>query len=141
MVWDGVHRTLAVLWASSLIFASSALLAGQEAEAGEDRPEVSRTPPPVRDLPGISAAIDESDAATALDAIRITLSEVSDGGSYVWHRHDGRLSGMAQPTSSFKDASGQACRHLIVVLNTPDRSRKVEGIACQMADRRWQLTG
>lgn len=86
-------------------------------------------------------ALDDSDAATALDAIRIALAEVSDGGSYVWHRRDGRLSGMAQPTSSFKDASGQPCRHLVVMLNTPDRSRKVEGIACRSADMRWQLAG
>jgi surface antigen len=48
---------------------------------------------------------------------------------------------MAQPTASFKDTTGQPCRHLIVMLNTPQRSSKVEGIACRAADLRWQLAG
>ena len=77
----------------------------------------------------------------ALEGIRIALTEVGDGGSYVWHRRDGRLSGMAQPTSSFKDAAGQPCRHLVVTLNAFDRSKKVEGIACRVSGGRWQLTG
>ena len=103
--------------------------------------EKSSEPPPVRTLPNIPTALDDTDAAATLEGIRIALSEVADGSTYVWHRRDGRLSGMAQPTASFKDTSGQPCRHLIVMLNTPQRSSKVEGIACRQADKRWQLSG
>ena len=87
------------------------------------------------------AAIDETDAAAALEGIRLALSEVADGGSYVWHRKDGRLSGLAQPTGSFKDPIGNPCRHLVVTLNTFARTAKIEGIACRTASGRWQLDG
>jgi len=86
-------------------------------------------------------ALDERDAVAALDGINIALTEVGDGGSYVWRRIDGRLAGMAQPTSSYKDASGQPCRRLIVILNVPGRSSKIEGVACRSAFRQWLLEG
>jgi hypothetical protein len=114
-------------------------LPGQElAERGR---ALRDTAPPVRDVPSIPSGLDATDAVAVLEGIRIALSEVADGSTYVWHRKDGRLSGMAQPMTSFKDAYGQPCRRLVVVLNTPARSSKVEGIACRMADRRWNLSG
>jgi hypothetical protein len=149
-------RKMATQWAlarAGLMASTLVLLPFGVAHANSDRPELQELPelgikrdpfaaaPPVRDVPDIPAALDVTDADAALEGIRIALSEVADGGTYVWHRRDGRLSGMAQPTGSFKDKSGQPCRHLIVMLNSPARSRKVEGIACQMADRRWELTG
>ena len=129
--------TLAACAAAGL----SLLTSGFAASADDSGVGISREPPPVRTQPNIPAALDDADAAATLEGIRIALSEVADGSTYVWHRRDGRLSGMAQPTASFKDASGQPCRHLIVMLNTPQRSSKVEGIACRMTNKRWQLSG
>ena len=86
-------------------------------------------------------AFDDSDAVAALDALDTALSEVGDGGTYVWRRRDGQLSGTARPTSSFKSASGQPCRHLVVTLQSRDRTRSLETIACRLPDKRWQLDG
>lgn len=138
MLLKAMCRVLPVLWGASFCFAATAPNA---AYASDENVEISREPPPVRNLPDIPSTLDETDAAAALEGIRIALSEVADGSTYVWHRKDGRLSGMAQPTSSFKDTTGQPCRHVIVMLNTPQRSSKVEGIACRMSNLRWQLAG
>ncbi len=128
-------------FAAGLICLAGGFAPHSVAIAADNHADVSREPPPVRNLPNIPTTLDESDASATLEGIRIALSEVADGSTYVWHRKDGRLSGMAQPTASFKDTTGQPCRHLIVMLNTPQRSSKVEGIACRMADKRWQLAG
>ena len=48
-----------------------------------------------------NAHLDENDEIAALEAIRVALTEVGDGGTYVWHRQHGRLSGIVQPTLRF----------------------------------------
>ena len=81
-----------------------------------------------------------TDEIAALDAIRIALTQVGDGSSFVWH-HAGRISGVVQPTHSFRDASGRVCRHIVVVLSSGLRSSRVEGTACRTDDGNWQLEG
>ena len=88
-----------------------------------------------------STSLDDVDALAALDGIRIALTEVADGSSYVWHRRDGVLSGMAQPNTSFKDAAGLPCRNLTVMLNTYGRSSRIDGVACRNTAGRWNLAG
>jgi hypothetical protein len=141
MLWDTSYRSLAVLAVASLLAMAHGLYEPVTANAADGSLEISRDPPPVRNLPDIPTTLDDGDAAAVLEGIQTALTEVADGSTYVWHRRDGRLSGMAQPTASFKDTTGQPCRHLIVMLNTPQRSRKVEGIACRAANLRWQLAG
>jgi hypothetical protein len=141
MLWDAVYRSLAALTAASMLYATFGLYEPIAANAADSSAEITREPPPVRNLPDIPATLDDSDAAAVLEGIQTALTEVADGSTYVWHRRDGRLSGMAQPTASFKDTAGQPCRHLIVMLNSLEKSRKVEGIACRSADLRWQLAG
>jgi surface antigen len=85
--------------------------------------------------------LDMRDEIAALERIEYALSEVGDGSTYVWRRWHGRLSGVVHPTVSFKDDSGKICRHLVVLLTTGDRTRKIEGIACRMASGRWRLEG
>jgi hypothetical protein len=85
--------------------------------------------------------LDITDEVAALDAVRIALNEVGDGGSYVWQRAHGRLSGVVQPTASFRDTSGQPCRHIIMMLSTATVSKKTEGIACRQPGGNWQLEG
>ena len=112
-------------------------------------PETQRSPPAnpwarpkVADLKATpTVQLDENDEIAALDAIRHALVEVADGSAYVWHRYHGRLSGVIQPTASFKDAAGNVCRHIITLLTTGQSSRQVEGIACRLPDGNWQLDG
>src|SRR5262249_95069 len=88
-------------------------------------------------LPGAGA--DEVDEVAALEAIRIALTEVEDGSAYVWHRRKGRLSGLVQPTTSFKDPAGCVCRHILVLMVRGDRMGRVESTACRLDDGRWDL--
>ena len=99
------------------------------------RPKVAelKTTPTVR--------LDESDEIAALDAIRFALVEVADGSAYVWHRYHGGLSGVIQPTASFKDAAGNVCRHIVTMLTAGQGSKTVEGIACRLPNGLWQLDG
>lgn len=85
--------------------------------------------------------LDERDEIAALESVQYALSEVGDGSSYVWHRHHGKLSGLVQPTSSFKAADGSVCRHVVLVLSSATRSRKAEGVACRGQNGLWRLEG
>jgi surface antigen len=96
---------------------------------GAYTPRLDRTP------------LDIYDEVAALDAVRIALTEVGDGGSYIWQREHGRLSGVVQPTGSFKDKDGAPCRHIVMMLTSTTLSKKTEGIACRLPDGNWQLAG
>jgi hypothetical protein len=142
MLWDALYRTVSALMIASVLYAADGLYDPHTANAADTtHAEISREPPPVQNLPDIPTTLDDGDAAAVLEGIQTALTDVADGSTYVWHRRDGRLSGMAQPTASFKDTSGQPCRHLIVMLNTLQKSRKIEGIACRAGNLRWQLAG
>jgi hypothetical protein len=87
------------------------------------------------------ALLDENDEIAALEAVRVALTEVGDGGTYVWRRNHGRLSGLVQPTASFKDPAGRVCRHIVLIMTVGTATGRAEGIACRLADGRWQLDG
>jgi len=98
--------------------------------------------PPVRPkFAETNAVLDENDEIAALEAIRVALTEVADGNSYVWHRRHGRLSGIVQPTVSFKDPAGRVCRHILLIMMAGAATGRAEGIACRLGDGRWQLDG
>ena len=90
---------------------------------------------------GLSVPLDESDEIAALESLHYALTEVADGSSYVWHRSNGRLSGIVKPTASFKDSNGEVCRHVTVVLNSSDVSKKTDTVACRLAGGVWQFEG
>lgn len=92
-------------------------------------------------LAGLTPPLDVNDEIAALESMQLALTQVADGSTYVWHRSHGRLSGLVRPTASFKDQNGQVCRHLIVVLNGIDVSKKTETVACRGADGAWQIDG
>jgi hypothetical protein len=101
-------------------------------------------PPAVSAKPKFAEAnahLDENDEIAALEAIRVALSEVGDGDSYVWRRTHGRLSGVVQPTASFKDPAGRVCRHILLIMTVGTATGRAEGIACRLAGGRWQLDG
>lgn len=85
--------------------------------------------------------LDEADEIATLEAIRVALTEVGDGGAYAWYRENGHLNGVVNPTSSFKDRKGRVCRHLVLILSAGPRTGKVEGIACRGPEGRWSLEG
>ncbi len=111
----------------------------QNQPSNEPLPREKLWPKP--SLAELKATLDDTDAIAALEAMQLALSEVGDGATYIWHRKHGRLSGAIQPTASFKDASGQICRHIIVAMTSGSYSRKAEGIACRMKDGGWILEG
>jgi surface antigen len=96
---------------------------------------------PVALGPDFRNTLDDADEVATLDAIHTTLSQVGDGGTYVWHRQHGRLSAIMQPTQSFKDNAGQICRHLVIMLVSGTANRRTEGMACRLPNGRWQLDG
>jgi surface antigen len=83
----------------------------------------------------------ETDEVAALEMVQYALSEVGDGKTYVWRRWHGRLSGLVQPSASFKEHDGKVCRHLLVLMTFGSTVRKQEGIACRLPTGRWQLDG
>jgi surface antigen len=92
-------------------------------------------------LAELKETLDDSDAIATLEAVQMALTEVGDGATYVWRRRHGRLSGVIQPTSSFKDANGLICRHIVMALTSGSYSRKTEGIACRQRSGVWILEG
>lgn len=85
--------------------------------------------------PGAQAA----DETGALEAIHFALTETEDGGSYVWHATSGAVSGVIQPTASFRDGAGSFCRHMVMLLAAGERTRRAEGIACRRLNGTWSL--
>ena len=118
-----------------LVLSPSVVLAGEKMPVTGSSP---LAPPSQLDL---RATLDDNDEMATLDAIHTALSQVGDGGTYVWHRQHGRLSGIFQPTQSFKDKTGAPCRHLVIMLVAGRHTQRTEGIACRLSNGRWQLDG
>lgn len=95
----------------------------------------------VRVLPRDSFRLSEDDEIATLDAIRVALSEIADGSTYVWYRHHGRLNGLVTPTASFKDGKDRVCRHVLLILSAGTQTGRIEGIACRTDNGRWLLEG
>lgn len=58
----------------------------------------------------------KTDAAAALESVQFALSNVGDGGTYVWRKASTSVSGVVQPTHSFRNAKGRICRYLHVLV-------------------------
>jgi surface antigen len=125
---------------AAFLLSAAALLDPAQA-AGPALFGASAVPSAAFEPSGQERYLDADDEIAALEAIRVALTEVGDGSSYVWHRRTGQLSGLVQPTQSFKDAAGRVCRQLIVILSAGQRSGRFEGTACRLTSGRWQLEG
>jgi surface antigen len=137
---------------AAIIMSSVTVRAGEEARSNA-RPPATCTCPgtssrpqrpkfaELKSAPVEEPTLDATDHMAALSSIHQALSATADGGSYVWHRSNGRVSGLIRPTSSFKNVEGSICRHLIVMLTTGQKTRKTEGIACRGAGGVWSLEG
>jgi surface antigen len=142
----GAGVGVALLACSSISLEASAQIREPAERAPCTCPTNPSKPPGVSAKPKFAEAnatsfLDENDEIAALEAIRVALTEVGDGGSYVWRRTHGRLSGVVQPTASFKDPAGRVCRHIVLSMSIGMATAKAEGIACRLANGRWQLDG
>lgn len=137
---------------ASIFMSSATVRAGEEVRSNARPPAACTCPgtssrpqrPKFADLkapPDDGRPLDAVDRMAALSSIQQALSATADGASYIWHRNNGRLSGLVRLTSSFKNVEGSICRHLVVMLTTGDKTRKTEGIACRQANGVWSLEG
>ncbi len=101
------------------------------------RTSTARPARPRLPTPRLTAA----DRRAALEALQFALMEVGDGATFVWHRPKGKLRGIVRPTSSFRNAKGQICRHLVFAVALGGYQKKMEGIACRTNDGGWSLSG
>ncbi len=134
--------SIAAFTFAAAILLSADLAIADDKKSGESActcPEKSVRPSTRPKFAELKHTLDEGDEIAALESVQFALGEIGDGATYVWHRHNGRISGVVHPTSSFKDASGNVCRHLVVMLTSGPSSRKAEGIACRLASGIWQL--
>ncbi len=135
--------TLAAVVITGFVLAAGILMSPRAAFAEGQKWETRIYPSEPSALPPVAPPheLNAKDEIAALERIQFALSEVGDGTSYVWRRWHGRLAGVIYPTSSFKDASGKVCRHLLILLTTGKRTSKMEGVACRLPSGRWQLEG
>jgi hypothetical protein len=134
---------------AAVVFLGPGIAAAQESQPGAGAPCTCPDPRkpdslrlwPKPKLAEARPALDRSDEIATLEALQVALSEVGDGSSYIWHRPSGSLSGLVQPTASFKDRTGKVCRHIVLVLSSGSRTRRTEGVACRLGNGVWQLEG
>jgi len=88
-----------------------------------------------------SKPLNARDQRAALEAIHFALREVADGSVFVWRRQTGTLKGQVKPTTSFRDAQGAVCRHIIFSISHAEITREIESIACRQNDGSWTLSG
>jgi len=112
----------------------------------DDIPGLSEvaTPPapeknPIRQLAYLRSKLNYKDHAVAMRALHLALSQVPDGGSFVWQKKKHSLKGTIKPSKAFRNAQGRVCRHVIYALALGRYTRQIEGIACRGEDGRWQL--
>lgn len=142
------HLSTLAATASAAFFLSAAVLLSSEPARSDPADQRQPAPPAANDgstlRPTISAIpmrLNPADELATLEAIHLTLSEVGDGSTFVWRRANGRISGVFQPTQSFRDDAGRICRHFRMMLSSGTYSRKTEAIACRGIKGAWTLDG
>lgn len=116
-------------------FGATVLIAG--AVFAIDQPQHAKSA--IEPLEELQAKLGTSDQVAALQALQSALNQVGDGGTYIWKKHDTRLKGIIKPTTAFRNAHGQVCRHVIYALSIGDYRKQIEIIACREAGGRWRL--
>jgi len=134
--------TIVAVVTTAFVLVCAIFLGAQTARAEEPKWDTRVYPSPVA-IPPIEPPhqLDANDEIAALERIQYALSEVGDGATYVWRRWHGQLSGIVQPTASFKDPTGRVCRHILLIMTVGTATGRAEGIACRLPDGRWQLDG
>ena len=132
--------TLALFAAVAAGFTLIAALTSVPVMAGESPALASATGEPVISAPRRiepRKLLGLMDEIATLEAMQIALSDVGDGGTYVWHRDHGRLSGIFRPISSHFDLQGRVCRKLEMTLSSGAYAREAEAVACRDGFGLW----
>jgi surface antigen len=139
------HPSLATLVTVSIaafVFVAIILLSSDYARADDAQSaEWPRKCEGTNQIERASRKLNEGDQIALLERLQYALSAIGDGSTYVWRRWHGNLSATVHPTASFKDDTGQVCRHVVILLTNGKRNKKTEGIACRLPSGRWQLDG
>lgn len=90
-------------------------------------------------LAKLRSQLDYKDQLIAMRALHLALTQVPDGGSFVWRKSSRSLKGLIKPTRAFRNADGQVCRHVIYALSLGRYIKQIEGIACRTNDGSWYL--
>lgn len=125
-------------------FTSQAIAAEAHKIQDRIRTAAPSTPPiptqnPARTFLKLRTQLGYTDQVIALRALHLALSQVPDGGTFVWRKKSRSLKGYIQPTKAFRNSEGQVCRHVIYALALGRYIKQIEGIACRQDDGRWQL--
>jgi hypothetical protein len=123
---------LAASIAASMLLGALIVLAPEHLQAQEPKIPASAAP---------RLSLDVRDELSTFEAINTALTEVEDSAIYVWHSDSGRIGGIVELTSSFRDRRGFICRHLVLTLSSGEHSRRTEGIACRDKAGLWSLDG
>ena len=94
---------------------------------------------PARRLSQLKAQLEYGDRVIAMRSLHLALTQVPDGGTFVWRKKSRSLKGVIRPSKPFRNNSGQICRHVIYALALGPYNKQIEGIACRQNDGRWQL--
>ncbi len=94
---------------------------------------------PVRKLTQLRAQLGYGERVIAMRALHLALSQVPDGGAFVWRKRSRSLKGVIRPSKPFRNEGGQICRHVVYAMALGRYVKQIEGIACRQSDGRWQL--
>ena len=108
------------------------------------KPQLDRTTEAVRrelSLAELRARLGAEDHGVALKALHLALNRISDGATFVWRKRSRSLVGVIRPTSAFRNAIGQICRHVVYTLSLGRYLKRIEGVACREINGSWTLSG
>ncbi len=132
---------------AALLFAGSAWLAplakaedtAGQAAAIQEPVELSRQKAGSPTFAELQAKLDSSDQVAVLHALQMALNNTGDGGTFLWKKNKRDLKGIIRPTTAFRNAYGQVCRHVIYGLSLGRYRKQIELVACREAGGRWRL--
>ena len=94
---------------------------------------------PIRKFTQLRAQLGHGERVIAMRALHLALSQVPDGGAFVWRKKSRSLKGVIKPSKPFRNDGGQICRHVVYALALGRYVKQIEGIACRQDDGRWRL--
>lgn len=94
---------------------------------------------PTLSLDSLRARLDHDDRLIAMRALHLALSQVPDGGTFVWRKRSRNLKGLIKPTNAFRNERGQVCRNVIYALSLGRYLKQIKGVACRDEDGSWRL--
>jgi len=118
---------------------SGPAIAQPEYAASAPSRDIARQPDESPSLSELRERLDASDQVAALHALHMALNNTADGGTFIWQKTNRELKGVIKPTTAFRNAHGQVCRHVIYALALGRYRKQIEFVACREAGDRWRL--